>query len=556
MAGAPENGIERHPTIIDVKRSLLLKLNKHLSSTEKGGPLTVYRMKMEHVKGQKMWEFGTAKADKKNKVIMMVGETGSGKTTLINTIVNYIFGVEWKDEYRIQLIEESNKKSQAHSQTSSITIYQINHKNYFKIPYSITIIDTPGFGDTRGIKYDEKIMQKIREFFSKCKFTEIDAICFVVQSTLARLTPTQVYIYDNILSIFGNDIKDNIIFFTTFADVQEPNVLSAIMEADVPCAKSEDGKPEYFKVNNSVVYANNRPDEVGNRVCMAQEMQWEMGMESIEKCLLNFLPKIARKDLNLTKGVLAERNALEVTLDGLVQKIKEVTGKQLELEQIERALNDHKAEIEENVHFEFEVTETVKKKIESETEYSTNCHECSSTCHRDCLVSFDSMVYFCEVFNLKGTCRVCAHTFSTHFSEKSYWETFIEPKIKSYLKVKEEYEKEENKVMTLENVLIKLKDEIKELKDEELKLIQKISKKLKRLQKIALRPNPLSAVDYIQLLIEKEKREGKSGFMERIKLLEENIRRFNIMCNIQSQEGGAALVDTASEAAKTSDTSE
>ncbi|XP_077349696.1 uncharacterized protein LOC143997779 [Lithobates pipiens] len=556
MAGAPETGVESHPSMGDLKRSLLLKLNKHLRGTEKGGPLTIYRMKMEHVKGQKMWKFGTEKADKKNKVIMMVGETGSGKTTLINTIVNYIFGVKWKDDYRIKLIEESSKKSQAHSQTSSITIYQINHEDGFRIPYSITIIDTPGFGDTRGIYYDEKIMRKIREFFSKCEFTEIDAICFVVPSTLARLTPTQVYIYDNILSIFGNDIKDNIVFFTTFADLQEPNVLLAIMEADVPCAKSEDGRPVYFKVNNSMVYANNRPDEVGNRVCMTQEMQWDMGMESLEKCLLYFLPAIARKDLHLTKDVLAERNALEVTLDGLVQKIEEVTGKQLELEQIERALNDHKAEIEENEHFQFEVTETVKKKVNSETEYSTNCHECSSTCHRDCLVYFDSLVYFCEVFNLQGTCRVCGHKSRTHFPETSYWQTFIEPKIESYLNVKEKYENEENEAMTPENVLLKLKDEIKEAKDEELKLIQKIAKKLKRLQLIALKPNPLSAVDYIQLLIEKEKREGKRGFMERIKLLEENIRRFNIMRNILPQEGGATFVDAASEAAKTSDASE
>lgn len=498
-------------------------------------------MALKHVKYQKMWEFGTANVDKKNKVIMMVGETGSGKTSLINTMVNYIFGVDWKDDYRIQLIEESSEKSQAHSQTSSITIYQINHEYYFRIPYTITIIDTPGFGDTKNIKQNEKIMWKMQEFFHKCKFTEIDAICFVVPSTLARLTPTQMYIYDNILSIFGNDIKDNIVFFTTFAEIGEPNVLSAIMEADVPCAKSKDGKPLYFKVNNSMVYANNHPDEEDDYGCLAHEIQWKMGMKSIQKFLLHFLPGLASKDLSLTKKVLSERHTLEVVLDGLVQKIEEVMFKQHELKETERNLNQHKTDIESNKYFKFEVTETVKKKIDSESECSTNCRECSSTCHRDCIVYFDSLVYFCEVFNVKGTCRVCGHKSSTHFSEMSYWKTVVDKKMKSYVEVKEKYEKEEKMALTPAKVLIKLKDDIKKAEEEALKLIQKVAKILKRLQEIALKPNPMSAVDYIQLLIEKEKREGKSGFMERIKMLEEAVKKFGILSNIQSQGAGASF---------------
>ncbi|XP_073488591.1 uncharacterized protein [Aquarana catesbeiana] len=542
MAGAPGTGKQRTLSMVeDCKRSLLLKLNKYLSSKNKDGFLTIYKMNMERVKNQKIWEYGTAKADKKNKVIMMVGETGSGKTTLINTMINYIFGVDWKDEHRLQLIEESSEMSQAHSQTSSVHIYQINHDDLFQIPYSLTFIDTPGFGDTRGIDEDEKIMQKIREFFYKCKFREIDAICFVVPSTLARLTPTQSYIFDNVLSIFGNDIKDNIVFFTTFAEVGEPNVLSAIMEADVPCAKSKDGKPVYFKVNNSMLYANNHPDEEDDYGYLAYEIQWKMGMKSIEKFLLHFLPGLASKDLSLTKTVLSERHTLDVVLVGLVQKIEETMFKQHELKETDTNLNEHKTDIESNKYFQFEVTETVKKKIDSETECSTNCRECSSTCHRDCLVYFDSLVYFCEIFNLKGTCRVCGHKSSTHFSEMSYWETFVDKKMKSYVDVKEKYEKEEKMTLTLSKVLIKLKDDIKKAEQEALKLIQEVARILKQLQEIALKPNPMSTVDYIQLLIEKEKREGKSGFMERIKILEETVKKFGILSNIQSQGAGASF---------------
>jgi len=44
---------------------------------------------------------------------------------------------------------------------------------------------------------------------------------------------------------------------------------------------------------------------------------------------------------------------------------------------------------------------------------------------------------------------------------------------------------------------------------------------LERLQDIALKPNPLSTPDYIDLMIEFEKQEAKPGFQDRIQSLME-----------------------------------
>lgn len=57
------------------------------------------------------------------KVLMVVGATGAGKTTLINGMVNYILGVQWKDNFRYKLIIEDDKVSQGKSQTKDITAY-------------------------------------------------------------------------------------------------------------------------------------------------------------------------------------------------------------------------------------------------------------------------------------------------------------------------------------------------------------------------------------------------------------------------------------------------
>ena len=101
----------------------------------------------------------------KEKVLMVVGATGAGKTTLINGMVNYILGVEWADKFRYKLVVEDSKVSQAFSQTRDITAYTIYPMKGSAISYTFTIIDTPGFGDTGGLKRDKEITNQVKEFF-------------------------------------------------------------------------------------------------------------------------------------------------------------------------------------------------------------------------------------------------------------------------------------------------------------------------------------------------------------------------------------------------------
>jgi GTP-binding protein EngB required for normal cell division len=101
------------------------------------------------------------------KTILLMGATGSGKTMWINALVNYVLGVEWDDSFRFMLIKEHLRgASQANSQTQGVTAYDLHYREGFRIPFSLTVIDTPGFGDTGGMERDEDISSAIQEFFN------------------------------------------------------------------------------------------------------------------------------------------------------------------------------------------------------------------------------------------------------------------------------------------------------------------------------------------------------------------------------------------------------
>lgn len=64
----------------------------------------------------------------KEKTIMLVGETGSGKSTLVDSIINYILGVNFEDPFRFKMVvlEEEEKKT-----TNQVSYTSISFLNFF-----------------------------------------------------------------------------------------------------------------------------------------------------------------------------------------------------------------------------------------------------------------------------------------------------------------------------------------------------------------------------------------------------------------------------------------
>ena len=110
--------------------------------------------------------------------IMVVRETGVSKSTWINTLLNYLEWIEIDENIRFLLFDEKQKRKEyekkyrikylGESETDTPEIYEIGPTKPFD--NSLQIIDTPGFGDTRGSNY-AKIYSKIKNWKNTCNLS-------------------------------------------------------------------------------------------------------------------------------------------------------------------------------------------------------------------------------------------------------------------------------------------------------------------------------------------------------------------------------------------------
>lgn len=475
------------------------------------------------------------------RVFLVVGATGAGKSTLINGMVNYILGVEWKDDFRFKIITEDDKKSQADSQTTDITAYTFHPMKGSLIDYTFTIIDTPGFGATEGIKRDREITEQIKEFFSILPpqgIDHLDGIGFVTQASQVRLTKTQEYIFDAILSVFGKDVSQNIFMMLTFADGQRPPVLEAIKKAKIPSQSDK-----YFKFNNSALFAEHS-FETPEAEMNFDEMFWKMGFSSFKRFFVEF-PKTESVSLRLTKEVLEEREQLHLSLEGLNEQIKLGLDKIEEMRQEELVLQKHEKDINANKNFEYkvQVSKPSYKDLEGTGQNTTTCIACHITCHGKCRRREDAKFY-CRSMDENGFCRICPRNciWSEHKNLPYLikYELIVETRTLESLKKK--YHKAMKKKATTKQMITVLDLALQKVHEQVLNMIKQAQQSVRRLDEIALKPNPLTEVEYIDLLIESEKRSVNPGWQQRINYYEEAKRQAEMLSKVKDEKESQKLM--------------
>ena len=479
----------------------------------------------DEVNGIRKVSIGQSVRSVQEKVVLLVGETGTGKTTLINGIFNYILGIEWKDDFRLMLtdkIMEDIDRDEAESQTKWITSYTIHHQPWFTIPFSLTVIDTPGFGDTEGIERDREIEKQIKTLFTRKGLgglDQLDAIGFVAQASQGRLTPSQLYIFNSILSIFGKDLAQNIFMMLTFADDGTPQILSGIQEANVQYK-------DYFQFNNSALFGSNDEKKKSSRF---NQMFWELGTSMFQK-FMEQLKFVQAKSLLLTQEHLKERHELKSIIEGIQRNIQVELNELAHIKMDHQVIKYHEREIDEKKHFTYK---TRKQTIESEevdvNTSTTNCLICKTTCHEECSVSDDSMKINCSVMQ-NGRCKICPEqcSWKNHRNQSFVYRTKIQNVTQASENLRVKYDMEEDQQQTSEQLAENCVNQFAKRQEKTLQYAEEARVCLERINKIALKPNLLTIVDYLDLLIQDEKKQTKPGWHDRVEQLEEVKKRVKV----------------------------
>lgn len=457
------------------------------------------------------------------KVLLCVGATGAGKTTLINGLANYLLNVQWDDPYRFQIIPDSEdiRDMACHSQTQYITAYTFYiEKGETLNPCKITIIDTPGFGDTEGISKDKELDEKIRNLFDGTSYglDQLNGVCFTTQASETKMNAYQRYIYNRVLSIFGKDVEQNIFMMVTFSDASMPQVIKTLEENSIPFRK-------YFKFNNSALFADNKPEDENEY--LFNKMFWDMGTKSFQS-FLDFLDSAVEPvTLSLTKEVLAQRETLQVYIQGLQENVKKGLTTLDELRQEMNVVKQHEADIAKNQDFTYKVKEYYTERVEKpEGRHVTNCLNCSRTCHLNCKYAKDEDKKRCSAMDANGDCRVCTPTnggkcsWDNHYNQAyffKYMERIVEKRSEELFK---KYKQAADRKVDAENLLGAIADKFQNIQGEVLWQTNEIRRCLAALGEIALKPNPLTTVDYIDQMIIAEKDTCQPGWRERIHQLE------------------------------------
>ena len=446
---------------------------------------------------------------------MVVGQTGSGKTTLLNSFINYLLGIQFEDTFRYKIIHEDfgpNRK-QDESQTSEVINYCIKENNGFP---PIVIIDTPGFGDTRGIKQDIKITKQISEFFIN-QLSEINAICFVCQSANARLTTNQKYVFNSILDLFGDDVKENFICMITFCDGAKPVIVESLQSKKfmfseiIPFIE----EPWYYTFNNSGIFENGENNPLTHTF-------FDIGMKSFEDFTKRII-KLKPKSLEKSKDVLKERQSLEKRVELLSESLTKILNKVDEVKSIIKMVKSLKGDLNDSKNFTYK-----KKKIDLEHipipdgQLTTTCKQCGVTCHEKCYCTNEEKAG-CSAMNNKGTCDICPG--KCHWTVHINCPYIIKEKVSyvdaEFAELKQKYSNSKSSLSVKTQMLHNLKSELISLNKECLDTQELITEGINRLKEIALNKSVFAtSEEYIEMLIQGEKQEHNEGYEVRIQGLQ------------------------------------
>ena len=371
--------------------------------------------------------------------MLLLGETGSGKTSLINLFYNYAL-IEnlGNDETKLNEVKAYNDINLEDLQSSSMETKTTGTKEYCTTlnELEIGIIDTPGFGDTRGFEKDHENIEKIKRILEDTE--HINCVCLVMNGRTARLTSFIKYILTEITTVLPKQILNNVIVMFTNTDAKfdlncnvedllkcdcfdlcDKITADKIFYIDNPCCKLLKAKE---MLSDKATFQNLA------RLFNATAEKLQIMHEAIKN--FKAVDTIHFVNLYETKLVIEEK-----VLNILKESDKEADfDKQIRVQQEE--LN------QKNSFPNYEIIQQKFRNVimEKTEKPNTICtvKSCFSNCHEPCLLDRWQGIHNCKCIGKDEKCTVCGHHYKVHCHTEF---KYIIEECEEHLEVKDYFEK-------------------------------------------------------------------------------------------------------------------
>ena len=210
-----------------------------------------------------------------------------------------------------------------------------------------------------------------------------------------------------------------------------------------------------------------------------------------------------------------------------------------ELRNIEAVISRHSDQVDANKNFEVKVMVAKKLKVPVDIKAAMNCRKCEITCHypcdpfwaKECCEAFSTRGfggYFAfNVFGQGSSCEVCPGKCGSwdHQHEETRWVNKQVEETKTFNDIREKFKDANKKKLSAEEMIFCLLAEVDVLENSINQDVGELTGCLNELRAISMCGDALTSPDYMKLLIENEKRNKKEGYMEKIKSLEDLLKK-------------------------------
>ena len=349
-------------------------------------------------------------------------------------------------------------------ESENVAIYDLNDDEGLGFENCLTIIDTPNYVEEDAEK-TMKTTELIRKFFDDPDLIQkVDLIGFVLDSSETDFKFLPLHIYCSLISIFGVRVKDNVDFFLTSAENEDPFMWSDVVDAGlVPYGPFLPGQQNHHKFND--FHSNGFP------------------LDTLES-VFSSLKMSTTKSMSARKQALDGKRRLNSILCGLRQRTKINLNKSKEFREIKEKFCRHSSNEEEE--FELEVTEG-QKDFSPFGEYATNCNDCQIACHtgcreKRCSADCDAMDH--SVPEEERSCLVCRCPLKVHGTESYNWTYEQYKKTTTGAFIRAYYEEKLEKNLTAEEVMRAVDADVAEKKKDVLQDAEAILRHANRLNEI------------------------------------------------------------------------